>query len=185
MLSAVPGADVDRVCASLNAGESRRRCGRVAAQMWASRGADVGESRRRCGLAIAGVSRGAPGRAYRRPTRGTESPACAKAKGTPHEQRLCFSPPQQAEAAHSQRAVPADPPPGGAFGLSRQVEALLRQSYFSGGALSSHAHARAHTRAIAGACGSCMLAAAAFGAPGAARAECRGRRAPGRPCRTS
>ena len=38
-----PGADV---------GESRRRCGRVAAQMWASRGADVGESRRRCGPAL-------------------------------------------------------------------------------------------------------------------------------------
>jgi hypothetical protein len=36
-----PGADV---------GESRRRCGRVPAQMWASPGADVGESRRRCGL---------------------------------------------------------------------------------------------------------------------------------------
>jgi hypothetical protein len=34
-------------------GESRRRCGRVPAQMWASRGADVGESRRRCGRVAA------------------------------------------------------------------------------------------------------------------------------------
>jgi hypothetical protein len=31
------------------AGESRRRCGRVPARMWASPGADVGESRRGCG----------------------------------------------------------------------------------------------------------------------------------------
>jgi hypothetical protein len=30
-------------------GQSRRRCGQVPAQMWASPGADVGQSRRRCG----------------------------------------------------------------------------------------------------------------------------------------
>jgi hypothetical protein len=39
-LRASPGADV---------GESRRRCGRVPAQIWASPGADMGESRRRYG----------------------------------------------------------------------------------------------------------------------------------------
>ena len=36
-------------CSLKQGGQSRRRCGPVPAQMWASPGADVGQSRRRCG----------------------------------------------------------------------------------------------------------------------------------------
>ena len=38
-----------RILPARSASQSRRRCGRVPAQMWASPGSDVGESRLRCG----------------------------------------------------------------------------------------------------------------------------------------